>query len=139
MTAWIPLMLGAYILTGVGENGQVAGGDSAVVSSTKIDVLELFLATNGDLSKVYTDNGTLSQIIGTNKINIDDFQLTNDQITQVNEYIRSVLGADLKADLDTYSDASTATFNVNDYLEAIKLASKSKTKHLFQLTNFLKM
>lgn len=130
MTAWIPLMLGAYILTGVGENGQVAGGDSAVVSSTKIDVLELFLATNGDLSKVYTDNGTLSQIIGTNKINIDDFQLTNDQITQVNEYIRSVLGADLKADLDTYSDASTATFNVNDYLEAIKLASKSKNKAL---------
>lgn len=138
LTAWIPLIVGAYILTGVGENGQVAGGDSAVVSSTKIDILELFLATNGDLSKVYTDDGTLSQIIGTNSINIDDFELTNKQITQVNEYIRSVLGDQLKADLDTYSDASTATFNVNDYLEATKLASKSTNKALIPATQLPK-
>ena len=138
LTAWIPLIVGAYILTGVGENGQVAGGDSAVVSSTKIDILELFLATNGDLSKVYTDDGTLSQIIGTNSINIDDFELTNKQITQVNEYIRSILGDQLKADLDTYSDASTATFNVNDYLEATKLASKSTNKALIPATQLPK-
>lgn len=128
MTAWIPLLLGAYLLTGAGENGQISGGDSSVISSTKIDVLELLLATNGDLSKVYTDNGTLAQIIGTNTINIDDFELTNQQITKVNEYINSVLGSQLKADLDTYSDNSTATFNVNDYLEAIKLASNSTNK-----------
>lgn len=138
LTAWIPLVVGAYILTGAGESGQVAGGDSTVVSSTKIDILELFLATNGNLAKVYTDDGTLSQIIGTNSINIDDFELTNKQITQVNEYIRSVLGDQLKADLDTYSDASTATFNVNDYLEATKLASKSTNKALIPATQLPK-
>lgn len=127
LTSWFPLVVLAMAIGGMGGNSELADQTTIEVNRNSIDMLKFMVATNGDLSKVYKDSGKIAQIVGTNSINLDDFNLSVKDIEEINQYIDNTLGSQLSEALTLQSTADTATFDVNDYIEAIKLASSLPT------------